>query len=843
MAAVDLNILKAMGSSQERLKEVFTAIPVTPEEDARMDEAARNAHLETIKIRERFEEDIRNRFSEQIYLLLGNSQMYSAVDLAWDAAPINKFTTPMMLYAQGKLDLGSCAKSLDTLPDAAKYVIKDEKGNVTGLDFPKFYECNFNLVRSVITRRLAAQANKYDALYPHYKYEARSTSQVAKLRADATSQVMDIMADGFHYKHHEMQCARDAMLYGHCVDFVRAAWEKEEQMVADGDVNPDLVDKNDPPFKSKIMKEGLGWVNPHPTRVGWDNAYPLSDINTDTGPGWLLFWDIVRYGDVSLNTKYWNRQNIGYSVGFINLFSQYANYFSQYYCTINPPKCAAGIDLSAPNDRLNNLGLYAQSQIGTSMLMANYFRKIVPRDHGLGDYPYPVWLRMLVCGTSTVVYAEFLPSSPAAYLGLNENDSRQYNISIAMELLPYQDQMTQLLSLLLLTIQSTNFRILAIDLDSADSNDQGKAMVKKFREDVQGKNRFNLVHVWEYSGTKMRELGVEPRRIIDLIQTQPSQAIPQIFEAISKLVQLAERLMALSPQELGQPAPREISATETTLIAGTTETMYGFISDGIDDYRSAKKRICYEAWQSCGHNEVQVPVIYRYPKSVIQKAGFEIVEEDPDNTYEDPELPRRYLISGSKRSLRYEYIFTSRDGAMRPVNTQAANALVQLLGVLKDPMVLQAMGPEKYFQVINEILRLSGTGVDVVIELGEGEANNFGPNKQQQLEQVLQQITANLEEERAKVAQQDQQIGELMEMTQTLIDQVNELSKQVGGPQIDPLKMAQTEQKMLLDKQSAELDAAARTQEMVQSSEAHNQEMRLKRMKAMQETATASSGE
>lgn len=832
----DLKVLEAMGSTQARLKEIFTAVGPSPDEAALMDDEQKEALEETIKIRQRFEEDITFRFSEQVYYMLKNWQMYSAVDLAWDAAPVNKVTVPLMLYAGGKIDVGACAKSIEGLPDSARYIRKDDKGNVTSIDTPQFYEVNFNLVRSVISRRHAAQVNKYAALYPHYKYEARSTSTVAKLKADVVSQVMDIMTDAYDLRHHDMQCARDAMLYGHCVDFVRSSWEEECQYVFDDSTNPDLKIEGDLGVKKEVAKEGIGWVNPHPTRVFWDNAYPISSINSDTGCQYVGFWDIVRYGDVANNTQYWNRTNIGYSVGFINLFSNYANYFSQYYCTINPPCNQPGTnDLSASNDRLNNLGLYAQNQNGSSMLQANYFRKIVPKDHGIGDYPFPVWMRMLICGTNTVVHAEFLPSSPACYMGINENDSRQLNISIAMELMPYQDQLSQLLSLLLITIQACNVKVMAIDIDGAEP-----AMVKRMREDINGKNRYSMIHVWEYSGNKMKELGVEPRKIVELIQTQPSQAVPQIFEAISKLIQLAERLMALSPQELGQPAPREISATETTLIAGTTETMYGFISEAIDEFRSAKKRILYEGWMACGSPNLRVPVIHRYTKKTIAKAGFKVEDEDGDEaTYVDEETPRQFTITGSKSALRYDYIYTSRDGALRSVNTQAANAMVQLLGVIKDPVFLQQIPKEKLFDIINEIFRLSGTGVDLLLEVDANDPNQMGPDKQAQIEGVLQQLTANAEQERQQVGQLDQKFEQLLEMVKELTAQVQEIDAKASGPMIDPLKESQTRQKMLLDQQSADLDMTAKEQQMIQDAQAHELDMRLKEAKAASETAQA----
>lgn len=826
---VDLDILEELGSTQERMREIFEALPMpTPEERAMLSEEEVSKREHNWRLRDRFEADINRRFSEQINYALQNYQMYSAVDVAWDAPPINKETYPLLLYAQGKLDPGKCAKTLQNLPNVDKYTTKDSKGNIVAVNLPKFFEVNFNLVRSVITRRLAAQANKYMALYPNYKYEPRSTTLVGKLRADVLSQIMDIMTDQFNLRHHDLQVMRDSMLYAHCIDFIRSKWETEEQLAIDTDINPDLASEENPRFKNVITKEGVGWINPHPSRTFWDNAYPLSEINTDTGPKFVGFWDVVRYGDVADDPTFWNRKTISYSATIVQLFSTYAQYFSQYYCTIIPPCDISTLDLSSPNDRKNNLGLYAQSMKDSSMIIANYYRKIIPKDWGIGDYPYPVWLRLVIAGDKTVIYAEFLPSTPACYCGINENDSRQLNISIAMELLPYQDQMTQLLSLLLLTVQSSNIRILAINKDLANAED-----VKRFREDMEAKSRYPAAFVFEYSKSKMEAAlpGFDITSFIQLVQTQPSNAINEIFMAMSRLVELSERLMALSPHELGQPAPREISATETNMMAGTTETIYGFISDSFDEFRSAKKRILYESYIVCGSGNFRVPVINRYTRKTIAKAGFEVVDEDDEaSLVKDPSEPQYHTITGTKQKLVYEYIFTSRDGALRAVNTQSANVLVQLLGILQNPVVMQKMGAEKIYEIVNEIFRLSGTSFDLNLELEEGETNNMGPDKQQQIEQMLGSLTQNAEQEHAIVQKLGAQVEQLVEMMKELTAKVQELENKPATVQVDPMKFLQGRQKMQQDEAFARQRMDEGRQKMRHAQEDHDVDLALKIM-------------
>jgi len=840
---VDLDVLNSMGSSQARLKEIFTAQP--PDPSLGPEEAAKAQ--EDLKLRNRLEEDIWQRFAQQINYSLRNYEMYSAVDLAWDAAPINKFTVPLLLYAQGRLDVGACAKVVGGIPGHEQYTTKDQKGSITKINVPKFFEVNFNLIRSVITRRLAAQANKYLSLHPYYKYEPRSTSMVGKLRADVLSQVMDIMTDQFDLRHHDVQVLRDAMLYGHSVDFVRASWERYHQIIPDPDVNPEFIDKEKPPLKTVIEKEGVGWINPHPTRVFWDNNYPLSSINSDSGCEFIGFWDVTRYGDIAENPKYWNRKNISYSTAMFQLFATYAQYFTQYLCTITPPCDLDSVDLSAQNDRKNQLALYAQTNYESSMLLGYYFKKIVPSDWGIGRYPYPVWLRMLVAGSQTVVHAEFLPSTPACYLGVNENDSRQLNISIAMELMPYQDQLSQLLSLLMLTIQSSNFRVLAINKDLADADS-----VAKFRLDAEAKNKYPFAYVFEYSQAKMEQAlpGFNIKSFIELIETSPGNAVTVIFQAIGQLVQLAERLMALSPNELGQPAPREISANESNLIAATTETIYGFISNANDEFRAAKKRILYESYMMCGSPEVRVPVINRYTKKTIEKAGFDVLDEDVESdVIVEPDKAVYHTVTGTKSKLFYNYVYTSRDGAQRPVNTEAANVLVQLINLLQNPMIAQAVGRERMYNIINEIFRLSGSGIDLKLELEENEPNALGVDKQAQVEQVLSQL-ASLSEQGQQVDQAQQQqiaqinakLEELNSIIKELIAQVAEISRRAPDQMPDPMEMASKQQDMMIRAaeadqrlQSGELGLEHQRQRMMQGSEKHSLDMALKLMKPAKE--------
>jgi hypothetical protein len=753
---VDLTLLKEkFATTNDRLKEIFTC--ERPSNFEQLEKEKQEKIESDLKIRCRMEDLIFARLTEAVTFNLKNHTIYSAVDVAWDSTPIMKGVLPLMLYAQGKLDKKACATSLEAAGFGDKYVTKDEKGGVKDIDLPKFYECNVNLIRSILTRRLAAQANKYSNLWPYYKYDSRGFSQVEKLRADLVSQRMDVMADQFDHKHHEVQVVREMLMYAQVIDFVRAAWEKEQQ--ARKKKQAPGLETSEKDFDVVTVKEGVTFINPHPSRTFWDTAYPLASLNSDTGCEFVGYWDVVRYRDINLNTQYWNRDKISYSSNTAGLFTTYSQYFTQYYTTIVPPKDAE--DHAAGNDRKNSIGIYGSELLDTSMITANYFMKLKPKDWGFGDYPYDVWVRFVLAGEKTVLFAEYLPSTPGAVASHNSNDSRLINISFAHELMGYQDQLTNLFTHLLMCLSSDHVKFLVIDTGLATPE-----QVTSMRKQIKGSASHPGTYVLEIDRAKMAELGVsDPKNVVTLVETR-SMAIDTIFRAIGQLIQMVERMAALSPQEQGQPAPREISATETNLIAGTTESVYGYISDSIDEYRAAKKRILYESWMIMGEDKFRLPVVGRYPKAVIEAAGLKAEGDAYDAGAQGDAA--KYTVTGEKYALEHDYIFTSRDGAERPVNTQSANVLVQLIQtVFSIPAVTQAIRKEQFYEMVNEVFRQSGAGFDLKLELQPGDDPMLGPDPNEifkQLQGALDGLTKASESNKEQIEQMKIAIEPLLRM-------------------------------------------------------------------------------
>lgn len=792
---VDLAILKAFGSDNSRLREIYCADATLKRE--KQSGETKEEKTERIAFNRQLERDIQQRAKEQlkdqsrlyegIRMALRNWQMYAAVDLARDSSVITGTTLPLLLYAQGKINIGKAVKLLGDTCNGEQYIKRDEKGTPEAIDTARFCEMEINIVNSITNRRLAAQKNIFSRLWPHYEYEPRSTGPVAKCRADVMSQRADIMTDQFDLRHHDEQVMADGFYYGHSVDFVRCGWETERQYRRKDYAQ--AVGENRENVESVIVRQGVSFTNPHPTRVFWDTAEPLASLNSDSGCKWVGYFDVVRFKDIDNDPSYFNKDKVTWNTNGLTtmMFASYIDYFNQYNFVIRPPDAQAN-NLSLMNDRKSVASTYTSNQGDASVFKTELFERVTPKDIGCGEYPYPVWLRKVLAGDNTVIFAEWLPSLPAAVLSIGESDGRLVSPSMAMRLLGYQQAMTNLTTQLVNLLKIESFKAIGINTDGIPNAED----VKKIEKELESDNWYSSPLVYKYSlGKDAATWGEQAalRNIKEAISisnaASVSNSISVVFEAMVKLVAIVEKQEALSQAEQGQPAPREISATESNNIQTTTTSLYSSISADINKFRNGKKRIIAEAVANCEEGEINCPVKNRYTLKTITAAGFKPVEGEDEDWSGDA---RRRTVTGSPKMLIHDYIYTTRDGDDRPSNTQAANTLVQLLAqYLAVPSVVQAGGKEKLYEIFNAIFRQSGAGIDLNLTLGEGESNELGESEVESLKktvdqtiQYLNQMAGALQKNTTDIAQQkqvnDNQEAMLKSLAQ-LAEQVRTLSQ------------------------------------------------------------------
>lgn len=705
---VSPKVLAKYGCTKERLRKIFTAPSAGQFPDQGdapgMTENPTKKYTDG-EIRGRFEARIRSRLLDGITNNFKSSRPFQAVDIAWDAPPIQQQTLPLMLYAMGKIDvqgLCDCLVRDCGAATATKFFTKNPESGKIELNIPRLSEINIDLMRSYITRRLAAMDGLWANLWPLWRYDPRGADPAAQLRADVLTQRVDIIADSYNYRHFGSQCRRDMLLYGRSVAFAQTAWDR----AVSWQFKRTNTGEDGEEVESVVEREGVRFVNPHPSRVFSDLSAPLPNLNTDTGPKWVGYWDITRYGNLKDSSDdYFNLDRIFISSAWFALANQYADFLQYYFdpCVLlwpDPTSFSQGLS----NDRSAHVGLYTAIWKDRGVLITQYYEKINPKQEGIGDYDGDVWLRLVVAGDYTVIHAEFMPSIPAAVGAINWNDSRLANQSMGMALLGFQDQASNIMSHMLQQIRQSLVMLMLIDKDSLE-----EPIRKKLMENAGNKEWWIDPQILVYSATKLREMNIQnPKEAFQIIQTQMSNVISNGLAALGQLLNLADRLLVLSPNELGQPNPREVSSREVQEISTSVQSVYSFINQGPREQTAAMKKLVFEALMCCGTDRISVPVEGRYTLEVIRAAGFEVGPQYAKKV-DLQVLPSKAPILGSLRNLDYEYYFDSRDGSERVLNTQGAQVIMQTLQMaLQTPGVAQAMGAENIFDAINLIIRMSG---------------------------------------------------------------------------------------------------------------------------------------
>lgn len=724
-------------------------------------------------------------------------------DFMWDGQIVPE-NVPLVAYAQGKIDLKTCEAELGKLGCADKFIEQQKvKDEATGqeqvkpvLNFPRLYEVCVNIGRSLVSRRVDAQSNKYGSLRPFMKYEPRSTSMVAHLRGEATSQYAEVMSDAYGYRHVHTQLIRDMLGYGYNVLFPAGAWDSDTQIeVAPEDFDGETIaadlaetiiadaEGRKPKLRSVIVREGVKMVWHHPGRIIADTAHPLATLNTDTGCRYVGFQDVKRYGDIADNPDFYNVDKITWNIGGGSILDQNRPYFDLVFQgqPLNFPKAQAAnagvFDAASTNDRVTQRYVYSQADADRSVFVTDLRIKVVPKDWGMGGYPHPVWLRLVVAGDETVLYAEWLPSLPAIYWGHNANDNRLLNNGQSHEIAPMQDQLSNIFSQLLMKMKHSLLRVILINSDVVPED-----IRKKLRDALDSPKYYINPHLIEVSFKDLGEkLGMDLDKVFKVSSGNSgadSEYINNAFKAIIQILSILERLLNLSPQEQGQPSPRETTAQEIAVIESTTQVKYNAISASIDEARAAWKRIIYESSMAFASDEIYLPVSQRFTEATIKAAGFELEREETEEAA-NTAAKRGHTIIGTKRKLVHDYIFSSRDGGDRATNRESANVLVSLLGQVVPLIGPEAIGKKRIFEIVNEVFRLLAS-YDLRLEMNEGESDTM---MAPQTAQVLQRMQTVLQEHQQEIGGLGDALQKLDEILKSLPQLIQQEVNKTQAPQ------------------------------------------------------------
>lgn len=679
---------------------------------------------------------------------LANWRLWWALDQAFDA-PFHQISYTLLKDIVGKdydddkvkslIEDFGVAHMLQPVLKADGTTEVDANGTpVRALNIPVFLEIFVPLCAAYLKARWSKLFNDRN-LVPLYKYEPAYSTQDNRLRCDIITSRISVMSSQYGYANDEKDSIFQALHYGQSIAFPREAWHQEMQLDVDG--------------KKRVVREGLRFTMPPPERLYYDMSERLCTMNTSTGVEFAGYWHIAKLGFIK-NNDFWNKDKITFGNN-VNIITANPNFFSNIYpCTLKFPDSVAD---KGENDRENEYQAYSSADDDTAVLLTEHFCIVKPSEVGIGDYDYPVTFRMVMLNYDTVAYIEPMFCGIGAYYGYDADGNRAKNSSLTLEVMPFQDQIGNILTQWICSAKQNLTSPIFYDEDIVP-----KAAVDALKNmgEKASKGRVFI----NFSGADMRAKIGEVREAFHTPQfAQLPTAEMQVL--IRGLLDLLERALQFSPQEIGQAASHEQSATESNIINNNIGNRVQFTGTFIDEGMWAKKKMLYESFIANADDDITAEISPSYSptvedfKALCEKLGIEMVDRAGNNG----EKAVVKVPKSNVKALIVDAFVSNRDGANRINNQAVATAAVQLLtGFAQNPALFAAVGPEQVVEFTNKVADLLQLPKDFRLKFNPasyaktqqgGQPPEMMQQIQEGMKQMAQEINSRIQEGEQAAAQ------------------------------------------------------------------------------------------
>lgn len=713
----------------------------------------------------RLMEEIRDRIKSGIDRNQRDYKLFKAMDWAYDAPFYQVSYTQLRHIINNQpddkkvLDMTQSWGLTHLLPD-----VLDSNGNCCknsdgttqkAVNLPVFFHVFVPVCMAYITVRWAKLFNDRN-IHPHFKYEPAQYTIDDRLRCELITQIVQKMASWFDYPADTKQTILQMLMYGVCLNFPKEAWYVERQIV-------------DEAGTKKIIREGIRFEQPHPSRMYADPYFRLSTLNSNSGCEYCGHWELARYRDIRDNKMFWNTDKV--SMGSVGWFQQYGDFFEQVApCAMKwPTPKSSGIGL----DRQSEIECYydTKGDADMSTLKTNHFQRLIPKDYGMGDYDEPIWFRFIVASDMPVLWAEPLAYDVTPTYAYDPDFNRGRFRSLTLEIMPFQDQISQQLSQWILAVRQNLMNPVFYDIDK---------IPKEYMDQLRnmGLKNFSGVNYIPYSSGENRKFQVDQREAFASPQmTRHNTA--EISNMLAGILNVLDRIMQMSPQEVGQAATHEQTAEESRIIANNTGTRVTFTGSGIDAGNHAKKKMLYDGIMAYADDEIVVGIDSSFLESdedmkvAAKRLGIEFVDKDEMMTEgtKSPKNPKTArLVKVKKQSLQLEQFASTREGEARINNAAIAEAMSKIyLALAGQPTLLQAVGTQQMIEFLNQISIVAGLPKEFKLR---GKDIDISQPPEEQAKQFQQLLTGFAEQVKKLVDEKQQEtIQASAEQTQQIVQQ------------------------------------------------------------------------
>lgn len=753
---VDLEILKRFGASFEDwrklLEEESRTEPPTgiaspmPPADSKDKKDKRN------RLRDR----MRSRITEARDFNLRNWQYYQVLDLIWDVSTNAITPTLVSRMAQNYKSTDEAYNALKSLGMDLNSILVE-----TGEWDPKtqamkktvntsaFFNVAVPMVRAYIDIRLAKLINERNVT-PMLKYQALTNTPESHVKASVLSSRVQRATEQFGYLQSIRQAGLQMLLYNAGIMFPRENWYVEEQMrikpkgatstKADLTEHFQADDERTKDLEKYVSVEGIRYHIPHPSRRYYDMTYPVRTLNYDIGCVYCGHWKALRFRELKGwgNEWFYNLDRV--TIGNLDWWT--SGYYAQFLqtvlnrCVLTFPTINTPTESKDRETYLANNMYYNQSHDDNTVMVHEHYEKIVPKEEGLGDYPYPIWARFVLAGDGTIIHASPLGYSPAVVFADNLDDNRILDSSLGMKLAPYQDQIQNLLAQYLLAVKQNLANITLID--------QNIISDKKIRERIEnlGEGTWRRLNLFLFDSNRLRRSQHEVQKAI-YSHRFPALNTSEILQAIRTVIDLAERVLQFSSQEIAQAASHEQTEDEIHLIASSTTNVLSYTGIPMDEGMKAMGKQQYEAIMNFGEDDffVSIPAEIELSNKKLEELGITVLEA--------PVKPGDGMLVMANKKSAMDLLWFAVNPSLheRKIDIKSAQAMaVFFRDIMNNPLMASAIGSEQAIMFANQIAKLAGLPMPAPLEDTGKKPGMEDEQSKKMLEGVINQVLAQVKE-------------------------------------------------------------------------------------------------
>ena len=627
---------------------------------------------------------------------LASWRLYAAIDYAWDVGYRQANETLVGLIrgiseANPTDDKASmeAAKSWG-MTHLITPEIDPKSGRATGkqlVNLPTMFGVQLALGRSTTLMRVSRILTERMAV-PLMKFDPAFMSDRNRLIGEIVTQRVETGNREFGYSQAYCEAVQSAAMYGQQLMVVAEPWYSQNDYIGEGE--------------QRVGKEGVRYMFPHPSRTYYDIAWPTWTFNNDCGVSFVGYWHISTYGEIRRNPHFWNTERISRSDRFGD------TKWSVYFQNSGQCRMTVGTDNNwfsrLDRERKMDSPWMTSAEDDQPVWLTEHFERFNPRvefeDPNMPDCD--IWFYVKLASDDTPVFVTALCDRPGVMWLYEPHGGRALQQGLMLELMPFQDHASNLLSNGILSLKQNQANITLFDKDVIDP--------ETVRADLQnpGEKFYRKLNFLPVSGRRL----LKQQSAMDAAFKSfkfPQTSIADHLTVLSQLVTLMNRVVGMSEQEVGSTASHEQSAEEIRAIHTATGHRFEYVAAWFD--------FVFEAWKrqlvTYYFNHSTMPAIACLDATNTQRAqsaGF---------TFETDPVDGSIMIRVPMESLRMEHWVAQRDGPNRiPWTTIGGQMLTFIQSFMNSPLA-QVMAPEQTVKLVNDSLealqfprsfRISSTG-------------------------------------------------------------------------------------------------------------------------------------